>query len=306
MVPAYQQFYMPVLEAMKDGGIYNRLQVAEKAADIMGLAESDKAERIPSGGDTTYMNRAGWAMSYLKQAGALVSQKRSQWKITERGLELLKKYPSGFSNEQLQQFREFVSFTERRRTRSGQSLESGHDLTDLTEAGSVDELIDAAVENNLANISADLVNKLKDYNPYAFEELCVDLLLAMGYGGSRREFAAVTKKSGDGGIDGLVKQDALGLRNIYIQAKRWSGAVTEKVVRDFLGALAADKVADGVIITTGQFIDGAKKLAESANANISLIDGNRIVELMIKYHVGVEVARTVEIVKVNEDYFESL
>jgi restriction system protein len=201
-------------------------------------------------------------------------------------------------------FDEFKAFKERKGTRSGSGSGSTRTAIDLSDAGSTDELVDAALESNTATVKADLAAKLTSYDPYVFEKLCVDLLLAMGYGGSRKEFAEVTRKSGDGGIDGIVKQDALGLRNIYIQAKRWASAVTDKVVQDFLGALAANKVQDGVIVTTGQFTEKAKRLAESATANLSLIDGERIVELMIRYHVGVEVARTIEIVKVNEEYFE--
>jgi restriction system protein len=303
MVPNYKEFYVPVLKFMSNGDIYNRHQVAEGIASLFGLTEDDTQERISSG-EFTYINRIGWAMTYLKQAGALDSPKRSHWRITDRGRTLLANNSNGFNNKILADFPEFQAFKSRKGTRSGYNSATNQITLDLTEAASTDDLIDAAVESNLTTVKSDLVAKLLTYNPYAFEGICVDLLLAMGYGGSRKEFAEVTKKSGDGGIDGLVKQDTLGLRNIYIQAKRWSGAVSEKVVKDFLGALAADKVTDGVIITTGEFTDGAMKLADTATANISLIDGERLVELMIKYHVGVEVARTIEIVKVNEDYFE--
>jgi restriction system protein len=170
MVPTYQEFYAPVLNAMKDGDTYNRHQVAEKVATILELTDAEKAEKISSG-ENTFINRAGWAMTYLKQAGALGSPKRSQWKITERGIYLLQNHPDGFENEQLMQFEEFLLFRERRGTRSGHSSEGEQVSLVLAETGSVDELIDAAVDNNIATISADLVKKLETYNPYAFEEL---------------------------------------------------------------------------------------------------------------------------------------
>ena len=196
-------------------------------------------------------SNAGWACTYLKQAGCLETPKRSAWQITNRGRDLLKQNGWTITKETLQQFPEFNEFVNRKGNRTRQDqVTASVPQTNL----SPDELLDSIIEENTVSIQNELLSRLRVIDPYEFERICVDVLLAMGYGGSRKEFAEVTKKSGDKGIDGIIKQDELGIKKVYIQAKRWNSRVTERTVRDFLGALAAENVADGVIITTDEFL----------------------------------------------------
>jgi len=298
-VPSFQQFFGPVLETMsKATTTLTRQQICDSAANLLKLSPKARKEIIRSG-LPRYISNAGWACTYLKQAGCLETPKRSAWQITERGCNLLKEYGYKINLDTLSQFSEFNEFVNKKGTRSGNEKA---DIEIAQMRYTPDELLENIVEENIVAIKSDLLERLRHIDPYEFERICIDVLLAMGYGGSRNEFAEVTKKSGDKGIDGIIKQDELGLKKVYIQAKRWNSRVTEKIVRDFLGALVAENVNDGVIITTDEFDARAVELA--SKRNIILIDGKRFVELMVKYKVGVETKRTVMLLKVDEDYFD--
>jgi len=298
-VPNFQQFFGPVLETMsKATTTLTRQQIGDSTANLLKLSPKARTESIRSG-LPRYVSNAGWACTYLKQAGCLETPKKSEWQITTRGRNLFKKYGYKINTVTLSQFSEFNEFINRKGTRSSNEKAG---IENLKARYTPDELLENIVEENIVAIKSDLLERLRHVDPYEFERICIDVLLAMGYGGSRSEFAGVTKKSGDKGIDGIIKQDELGLKKVYIQAKRWSNRVTEKIIRDFLGALVAENVTDGVIITTDEFDTGAIELA--SKRNIILIDGKRFVELMAKYKVGVETKRTVILLKVDEDYFD--
>ncbi|MDR1421546.1 MAG: restriction endonuclease [Coriobacteriales bacterium] len=299
--PNYQVFIGPVLKTAIDANTpLSRRQLCEGAATILSLTQEARKEQISSG-TPRYISNAGWAATYLKEAGCLETPRRSTWQVTPRGRELYRECGDSINTETLARFPEFEEFRTRKGTRSRRN--EAAELENMTlEKLSPDELLGIVIDENRRSIQNDLLLRLRKYNPYEFEHVCIDLLLAMGYGGGDEEFAELTKKSRDKGIDGIIKQDKLGLSKVYIQAKRWNNHVTEKTVRDFLGALAAEKVSNGVIITTDEFDDKAKLLA--ANHNIALIDGHRLVELMVKFRVGIEAKRTVEILRIDEDYFE--
>jgi restriction system protein len=298
-VPAFEVFMRPVLEAVQDGQIYTRQQVAEKVAEILQLSDEAKQIKISSGRET-YEDRTQWSMTYLKQAGALETRKRGEWRITERGLDLLAKNQR-INRETLQQFAEFQAFEARKGTRkNGQAI--NNDMENIADV-STDELINNAERLNTAEVKSDLLNKLKKTDPYYFEQVCVDVLTAMNYGGGKEEFASVTKKTSDGGIDGVIKQDPLGLSNVYVQAKRWENDVQEKQIRDFLGALVHQNAQQGVFITTSLFSEKARQAAKNHQFKVALIDGEQLVALMVKYKVGVQAQRTVELLRVDEDYF---
>jgi len=293
----YFEFFTPVLAVMKDGLVYPRLEVCEKVANLLKLTDEQKSIKIKSG-TPTYIDRTQWAMTYLKQAGALKNEGKNQWEISDRGLELLK---SGkiVTRDTLKQFPEFLDFMQR--TRRAQPEDTNLD------SYTPEDLIEYALERLTATVLQELNDRLVSVDPYHFEKICKDLLVAMGYGGSFEELdlAYVTKKSGDGGIDAVIKQDPLGLSTIYVQAKRYSGEVREKDIRDFLGALAQKPTQNGVFITTGSFSQGAMlAIASAANMNIIHIDGEELVKLMAQHGVGVNEQKLFKTYSVDEQYFE--
>lgn len=294
----FYEFFTPVLEVMKDRSTYNRVQVAELVADHLGLTPEARSELIESG-RPVYADRAQWAMTYLKQARALSNPKRGQWEITDRGLDLLAgEKPVNLKT--LEQFPEYLEFKQRSGTRK-KSTNGGtpSDISGYTPM----ELIDIALKQLSDEVTGTLIEKLRDINPYQFEVVCKDVLVAMGYGGD--DIAYVTKKSGDGGIDAVIKQDPLGINMIYVQAKRHQSAVREKDIRDFLGALAQKATQDGVFITTSSFTPDARRAAEVAsNMNVILIDGDELARLMVQYKVGVEERKKYSIYNVDTEYFD--
>ncbi|MDR2033757.1 MAG: restriction endonuclease [Helicobacteraceae bacterium] len=295
-VPSYQQFMRPVLEATSDDKAYSMREVAEKTAAILGLNESQKAERTKTG-VPLYYDRSGWARTYLRFAGTLQTLRRNEWQITELGHKLLAENRE-INVQTLRRFEGFVAFRKRSKKRDEAK---GEDLPlDQTPEDSLEETLN----ENYATVKAELLEQLREIDPFRFERLCCDLLLKLGYGGSQEEFAEITKKSGDGGIDGVIRQDALGFGKIYIQAKRWQNNIQEKEVRDFLGALEAAQADNAVFITTSGFSEKARESAEkSRNHRVVLIDGDALADLMIRYRLGVQIKQTVELLKIDQDYF---
>ncbi|MCL2819537.1 MAG: restriction endonuclease [Oscillospiraceae bacterium] len=296
----FYEFFNPVLEVMKDEKTYSRADVSDKVADMLKLTHEQRSVKIKSG-KHTYIDRTQWAMTYLKQAGALSIESRNQWKITKRGLDLLKSEKT-ITPKTLKQFPEFLEFTQR----------TGMRKTDAQTDVSIDSLTpEEMIDEALAKLDGKVLQELKDLlasvDPYHFEKICKDLLVAMGYGGSSEELnlSYVTKKSGDGGIDAIIKQDPLGINTIYVQAKRYQGEVREKDIRDFLGALAQKATQNGVFITTGRFsVDALRAIEIANNMNIIPIDGNQLVKLMAQHGVGVEEQKIYKTQKVDIQYFE--
>ncbi|MDR1911478.1 MAG: restriction endonuclease [Helicobacteraceae bacterium] len=295
-VPTFQQFMRPVLEAVSDGKTYSMREIAEKTAAILGLNEAQKAERTKTG-VPLYYDRLKWAKTYFRFAGALQILRRNECQITDLGRKLLAENQE-INLQTLKQFESFMSFKYGRK--STRSEESDQSLPEQTPEDSLEETLN----ENYATVKAELLEQLREIDPFRFETLCCDLLLKLGYGGSREEFAEITKKSGDGGIDGVIRQDALGFGKIYIQAKRWQNNIQEKEVRDFLGALEAAQADNAVFITTSGFSEKAKEsAARSRNHRVVLIDGDALADLMIRYRLGVQIKQTVELLKIDQDYF---
>jgi restriction system protein len=295
-VPDYQHFMRPVLDAISDGGVYSMREIAEKSAALLGLSGEQKAECTKSG-IPLYIDRAGWARTYLRFAGAIETPKRGEWKITELGRKLLKENRE-INTKTLEQFESFIAF--KRKRKSAQEYQNDSLPIDQTP----DEQIEGAIDENYASVKAELLNELRKIDPYRFEKLCADLMLKLGYGGSKEEFAEITKRSGDGGIDGVIRQDALGFGKIYIQAKRWQSDIQEKEIRDFLGALEAVHADNAVFITTSRFSQKAKETAsKSRHYRIALINGELLADLMIRHRLGVQIKQTIELLKIDQDYF---
>ena len=288
----------PLLELAADGEVHSMDEAYEVLAERFNLTEEDRAELLPSGRQSRYENRVGWARTYLTKAGLLESPGRGQFKITPRGLDVLKSGITDIDKNYLYQFPEFVEF--RRRDRGNAESEVIGDAEKTPDEQL--ELLYLELEKQLAH---ELLERIKQCSPAFFERLVVQLLVAMGYGGSVSDAGKAVGRSGDDGIDGIIKQDRLGLSNIYIQAKRWNSTVPGEVVRAFAGSLALKKASRGVIITTSDFSEGAIKAAEQLG-NIVLIDGETLAQYMIEYNVGVTVAARYEIKRIDRDFFEGI
>lgn len=300
-VPDYQSLMLPLLQELADGGPMLARQAYEKLATRLKLTPSDRSELLPSGGQSLFENRVGWAKTYMKKAGLVGSPKRGTWEITERGREVLARGPSSIANEDLQKFGEFREFKS--------SPSAGKPTVKATKKPTEDEAtpteaIEVAHQRLMDELAAELLSQINSNTPAFFERLVVDLMLAMGYGGSRKEAGEATRLSADGGIDGLIREDRLGLDTIYLQAKRWEGTVGRPDVQKFAGALQGERARKGVMISTSSFSDNAHKYVERLDSKIILIDGARLAGLMIDHGVGVAMKQRYDVKVVDGDYFE--
>jgi len=255
---------------------------------------------IPSGTGTVIRNRVGWARTYLKKAGLLEYPRRGQFRITPRGQDVLKENPQRVDVKLLARFPEFIAFRNARREAPEVDAEPAAAELD---ARTPEEALEAAYDRLRDNLEADLLDHVKAATPAFFERLVVKLLVEMGYGGDQRDAAQAVGRSGDGGIDGIIKEDHLGLDVIYIQAKRWDGTVSRPEVQKFAGALQGRRARKGVFITTSTFSRDAITFVESIDAKIILIDGARLAKLMIDHGVGVSTIETYAVKKIDSDYF---
>jgi len=310
-IPDYQTLMLPTLKVAADGEEHRFSDVIAKLAEEFRLTPEEQQQLLPSGKQTTFSNRVGWAKSYLVQAGLLEGTKRAHFRITERGRKSLFDDPPRIDNEYLLQFPEFIQFRERTRA-SGANGSRGDESGNLsTEFGSSitsetpDELLRSTARQIEAALKKELLGRVLSAPPSFFESLIVSLLLAMGYGGSREEAGRIIGRSGDGGIDGVIDEDALGLERVYVQAKRYApeNAVSEPEIRGFSGSLGAAKANKGVFVTTSYFTQPALAFAEKHPFKIVLIDGERLAALMIRYNVGVRIDETLYLKKVDEDFF---
>jgi len=301
-IPDYQTLMLPLLRLASDGGEHRFRDAVEYLAAQFGLTDTERGELLPSGTAPVFDNRVGWARTYLKQAGLIESVKRGIFKISESGAELLGRGPDRIDTATLERYEAFLSFRNRRRERGeGDTREQAEVVNeDLTP----EDALAAAYQKLRKSLEADLLDQVKSSSPAFFERLVIDLLVSMGYGGSRRDAGRAIGKSGDGGIDGIIKEDKLGLDAIYIQAKRWEGTVGRPEIQKFAGALQGQRATKGVFITTSNFSREAEEYANIINTKIILVDGERLATLMVDHNVGVSMLGVYELKKVDSDYFE--
>jgi restriction system protein len=301
-VPNYQELMLPVLQVLNEHGEMHRSECARLVAEKIGLSPEDTEARLPSGKTTYINNRCGWARWYMLQAGLLDRPKRGYFSITAEGKTLLARNPSSIDNKTLE---EYPSFVARVRKGVGRKSRSPKKIADEPDSPlTPHEQIEKAEQELNNTLGAELCESMGKMDPYQFEQLVIDLLFAMGYGGSREEAAQVTPKGGDGGIDGIINEDRLGLDVIYVQAKRWQSNVGRPDIQNFVGALAGKQATKGVFITTSDFASGAKEYAETVTQKVILIDGSRLADLMIEHDIGVSTVRTIAIKRIDSDYFE--
>ncbi len=297
---------LPVLKLASDGGEHRMSDVVGTLADQLKLTEAEREELLPSGKQPVFNNRVHWAKTYLAQAKLLISTRRAFFKITERGRSVLAENVQRIDAKFLRRFDEFNAFVAGGRTGVTPSPAVAPLAEDKAISQSTpDELLRATVKEVESALAAELIPRICAASSAFFERLVVDLLLKMGYGGSRIDAGRALGKTGDGGIDGVIDQDQLGLDRIYIQAKRYDpdNAVSEPDIRNFCGSLGANKAAKGVFVTTSYFTKPAEEFAERHPYKVVLIDGDELARLMILHPVGVRIVETMHYKKVDDDYF---
>lgn len=304
-VPDYQSLMLPLLQfAQAQNQEISTDEAVEALAAQLGLTEADLKEMLPSGVQPTFVNRVGWAATYMKKAGLLESTRRGHYRITQRGQDLLKKKPAKINVTLLKQYPEFQEFQQLKGTRKGEKKSAAATPKDM-EAATPSEALESAYENLRDELAAELITRLKKASPAFFERIVVELLVKMGYGGSRADAGKAIGRTGDGGIDGIIKEDKLGLDVVYVQAKRWdTNAVSRPDVMQFAGALQAQKALKGIFITTSRFTDDARNYVSQIGSKIVLIDGNQLCQLMIDHDVGVSTVSLYPVKKIDADYFE--
>jgi len=295
-IPDYQTIMLPLLKLVENGREYSLRDITENLADNFKLTKEERKELLPSGQQAVFTNRVHWAKTYLKQAGLLENTRRGYFRITERGKQVLKEAPDKIDVKYLEKFPEFIDFKTRKRNK--QIIKDKENDLDTPE-----ESLEAAYQKLRNELAQEILLQIKSSPPSFFEKLVIDLLVKMGYGGSRREAGRAIGKSGDEGIDGIIKEDRLGLDIIYIQAKRWDGPVGRPEVQKFAGALQGQRARKGIFITTSTFTKDAIDYVSRIDSKIILIDGEQLAELMIDFNVGVTVSNVYEIKKIDIDYF---
>jgi restriction system protein len=303
-VPDYQNLMLPLLKFADEQNVeISTGDAVEALGPRLGLTEDDLKEMLPSGLEGRFANRVGWATTFMKKAGLLESTRRGYCRITARGRELLKKKPATINVKLLQQYPKFLAFQQLKGTRRGEKKDSGSPIETGTATPS--EALENAYENLRDELADDVLTKVKKSSPSFFERIVVELLVKMGYGGSRADAGKAIGKSGDGGIDGIIKEDKLGLDIVYIQAKRWdNSAVGRPEVMQFAGALQAQKANKGILITTSRFTDDARSYVTQIGSKIVLIDGEQLTQLMIDHDVGVSTVSLYPVKKIDADYFD--
>lgn len=304
-VPTYDRFIEPILRflATKPDGVSAR-EAHEAAARALGISELDRQELLPSGAQLIYKNRAGWGHDRLKRAGLSSSPRRGFWRLTDQGRAFVASHPNLMTGQESEQLAIGFMDVRLRPAPNGESLAS-HSLTQAptpdSALASPDDRLGEAVAELRRAAAADLLEALASVSPSFFETIVLDVLHRMGYGASRADLQRVGG-SGDGGIDGIISLDKLGLEKVYVQAKRWQATVGRPEVQGFYGALAGQRANKGVFITTSSYTSQAIEFAKSVE-RIVLVDGARLAELMIDHEVGIS-ARTIKIPKIDSDYFD--
>lgn len=299
-IPDYQTIMLPVLKLAGDGKPHRIREAIELLTDEFNLSAEEQRERLPSGKQRTFANRVGWARTYLKKAGLLVSPTRGHFQITDRGASLLSENLDRLSRDVLMQFEEFRDFQKQGKSK----IPDEPDHPTISDPASPLEQLETSYTDIRKELASELLGLVRAASPQFFERLVVELLVAMGYGGSFSDAAQVIGGSGDEGIDGVIKQDRLGLDVIYIQAKRWENSVGRPVVQTFAGSLEGARARRGVILTTSTFSRGAQDYVNKIEKKIVLIDGDKLAELMIDHNVGVSLESSYDVKKIDIDFFE--
>lgn len=299
-IPDFQSVMRPVLEVVQDGAAHPLAEVRKRVSDLCGLTEEERKLRLESGNQTVINNRIGWARTYLNKAGLLVIPEKGMVRITERGRSALSGGPERITVSWLKQYPEFKEFhTHKAKPTHAPAIETGGGVEEATP----DEQLADAHQSLMEGLADELAAAIRTSSPAFFEKLVVDLMLSMGYGGSRKEAGQATQLTNDDGIDGTIKEDKLGLDVIYLQAKRWVNTVHRPEIDKFIGALTRQRARKGVFITTSDFSSGARDAIHGLDMKVVLIDGRQLAKLMIENNLGVSVKQVYEVKQIDNDYF---
>ena len=300
-IPDYQTLMLPLLRFAADGNDHTTREAVEILATEFQLTPAERNELLASGQQAIFNNRVGWANSYLKKAGLLESPRRGALRITTRGKQILSDNPTRIDVKYLERFPEFIEFRDAsRNNRETTTTESVAVATEQTP----EEALELAHQSLRLSLAQDILSRILSCSPTFFERLVVELLVKMGYGGSRRDAGERIGQSGDGGIDGIIKEDRLGLDTIYIQAKRWQGSVGRPEIQKFVGALQGQRAKKGVFITTSSYTAEAIDYASRIDTKVVLIGGQLLANLMMDFDVGVSVSASYIVKRIDSDYFE--
>lgn len=287
---------LPLLKTFQDGEEKTSKELRKKMVSYFNISIDEQKEKIPSGKQPLYYNRVAWALAYLKMADLISSPLRAVYKITEEGKKVLENPPEKITINFLKQF---DSFSKNRNPEKDTELDDNNQIVEKTP----DELIEIGYKQVKNELSLQILNQIKDCSPYFFEKLVLDLLIKMGYGGSEMANGEVTPKGSDEGIDGIIKEDKLGLDKIYIQAKKWENCVGRPEIQKFVGALQGKRAKKGIFITMSTFTKEALEYAENLDVAVILIDGKKLANYMIENELGVSLKQNYKIFNVDTDYF---
>jgi len=302
MIPDFQKIMLPLLKFSGDQKEHSISEAISSLAAEFKLTPDELNEWLPSKSQKKFYNYVYWAKAYLKMSGLVENIRRSYFKITQRGLETLNENPETINIKYLRKFPEFVSSVE-----GGKKADSKEETSFIANTPSFktpEEILEEAYQKIKDSLSNEILTRVRKIHPSDFEKLVVELLVKMGYGGSVEEAGQATKYRGDEGIDGIIKEDKLGLDIIYIQAKRWESVVGRPEIQKFIGALAGQRAKKGVFITTSYYTKEAVEYAKQMDTKIVLIDGEKLSQLMIDYNLGVFIQNVYEIKRIDSDYFE--
>ena len=296
-IPDYQTIILPLLKFYSDNQEHSFRDAVEEMAKEFKLTDQERKELLPSGQQEIFDNRVGWARTYMKKACLIDPTRRGHNKITQRGLDVIKQKPQKINVDFLQQFSEFKSFLDLRHNKPDEEQEP--EINNKTP----EESLENAYQKIRNDLTTELLKSLKSCSPNFFERLVIDVIVKMGYGGTRQDAGKAIGKSGDGGIDGIIKEDKLGLDTIYIQAKRWENTVGRPEIQKFVGALTGQRAKKGLFITTSDFSKDSLDYVSRIDTKIVLIDGETLAQLMIDHNVGVSTIASYELKKIDSDYF---
>lgn len=297
-MPVWYGMLTPILKVLDDGAVWRKRELEVAVCDHIGLTADQRSETLPSG-QFRALNRIGWALSGLTRAELVSKPARATFQITPDGRDMLVKYPRGLDEKTLKALPAYQAYVPAR-------VEVAPvDATETAPTAAPLEQIESGIASLHADVASELLRKLRSQDPAAFEQTVLDVLVAMGYGGAEQRAQRIGG-SGDGGVDGVIDQDALGLDQIYVQAKRYSqdNTVGRDTVQSFVGALHGVGASRGVLITTSSFTPKAQEYAKNVPIRVILVDGQRLAALMIKYRVGVQQRAVFTVVELDEDYFE--
>lgn len=306
MVPDYQTLMLPVLKLLSDGKDHRMPDLVEGMRQHFRLSDEDMKQMLPSGSQLTLNNRIHWARFYMAKAGLVESEARGKYKISPKGLDFLRTNPAEISVASLKSFPEFAEFfsaSHQHPNRAPEAVSGVSNGGEKEERETPQEMIESQYQALRKELAGELLERILDCSPPFFENLVLDLLVSMGYGGSKTDAQAVGR-SGDGGIDGIIKEDRLGLDALYVQAKRWKSTVGRPDIQAFAGSLEGNRARKGVFITTSQFSAEAREYVNRIEKKIVLIDGDQLASLSIDYGIGVEEVTRYTLKRLDQDYFE--